>query len=69
MNQEYKSNRSDKFRVWLKELDEEKIMRLVDLERYSRLIVHTYDLTGDIDNKALRGLARSVKQIQEEYES
>ena len=66
---EYKSNRSDKFRVWLKELDEEKIMRLVDLERYARLIVHTHDLTGDVDAKALHGLARSVKQIQADYES
>jgi hypothetical protein len=65
---EYKSNRSDKFRAWLKDLDEEKIMRLIDLERFARLVIHQVDLTGDLDVKAVHGLARATKQIQADYE-
>lgn len=69
MEQKYKSNRSDKFREWLKDLDEEKIMSLVNLERYGRLLIHTHDLTGDIDGNAFHGLARSIRKIQASYES
>lgn len=69
MSQTYKSNRSDKFRNWLRDLDEEKIMRLIDLERYARLVVHQSDLTGDLDTKSFHGLARATKQLQADYES
>jgi hypothetical protein len=69
MEPKYKSNRSEKFRKWVETLDDDKIKDLVDLERYARLVVHYAALTGDLDPKAIHGLARAQRTIQVSYES
>lgn len=65
---EYKSNRSDQFREWLKDMTPEKILFLVELERHARMLVHYHDLVGDFDPKIFHGLARSAKKLQADYE-
>jgi len=67
----YKSTRSEKFIKWLEGATAEwvtKSKRLVELEKSARLVVHQYDLTGDIDPKDMGLLSRAVKQLQSDYE-
>lgn len=64
----YKSNKSEHFRKLLENPTEESEALIVNLESYARLLVHGYDLMGDIDPKAYVGLARAVKKLQMLYE-
>lgn len=65
---EYKSNRSDKFHLWLKEMTPEKVEKLIALEKAARLLVHRYNFLGEVESVEVSPLARIVHKIQEDYE-
>lgn len=70
----YKSTRSEKLQVWIREetgIDPTvpAVQLLVDLERFARLCVHAYNLTGEVRPQDIHGLARAVKALQEQYEN
>lgn len=65
---EYKSNRSERFRIWLSNMDDRKLEDLVLLEKAARILVHRHDLVGDVDNADVHMLARIAKKIQSQYE-
>lgn len=61
-------DRSEKFREWLKDLTPEKVEHLVKLEKQARLLIHVFDLVGEIDTKAFHNLARVSHEIKAAYE-
>lgn len=65
---DYKSNRSDLFRLWLAEMNESKLEDLLQLEKAARLLVHRYDLIGEVSTSDIHGVARIAKKIQSQYE-
>lgn len=62
------SDRSEKFRAWLKDLDDEKIEKLVRMEKAVRMLVHVWDLVQEFDVKAFHALARVSHEIRSNYE-
>lgn len=60
--------RSDKFKAWASELDADKMEKLARLEKNVRILLHVWDLIGEVDVKALHHMARVSHQIREEYE-
>lgn len=62
------NDRSELFREWLKDMTPEKIDKLVRLEKSARLLMHVWNLIGEVDLKVLHNLARVSHQIKEEYE-
>jgi hypothetical protein len=64
-----KADRSIKFRKWLEELTPEKMDKMIAMEKYVRILVHVFDLVGEVDTKAFHGLARTSREIRTEYET
>lgn len=68
MSHQYESNRSVHFAKWLGEMNEEKLVLIVELERQTRLLVHLFDLMGDVDEKTFAAVARASRKLQSYYE-
>lgn len=66
---DYKSNKSKHFGELLERMSEEDKILVLDLEKYTRLLVHTYDLVGEIDPKIFASLARTSRKLQVLYEA
>lgn len=71
---ELKSTRSNRFIEWVRkafgmESGTGDMDRIVELERTARLLVHAYDLTGEVRPEDIHALSRSVKLLQKEYEA
>lgn len=62
------SDRSESFREWLKDMNDEKIDKLVRMEKQVRILIHVWNLVNEFDMKAFHLLARVAHQIRNEYE-
>jgi hypothetical protein len=62
------ADRSEMFRKWLENPTEERVNKLVQMEKSVRLLIHVWNLIGEVDIKALHNLARVSHQIKSEYE-
>lgn len=47
---------------------DDKILYVVELEKYARLLIHRYDLTKSVDEFDVHNLARAAKKLQAQYE-
>lgn len=64
-----RKDRSDKFREWVRTADDRQVEKLVHLEKNVRILLHVWDLIGEVDVKALHNMARVAHSIREEYEN
>lgn len=62
-------DRSKRFEKWLDNADQRKKDKLIQLEKQVRILIHVYNLVGEVDAKALHALARISHEIKTEYEN
>lgn len=64
----YSSNKTEHFAKWLENMNEEKLALILELERETRLLIHLFDLTEDVDQKTFAAVSRASKKLQSAYE-
>lgn len=62
------ADRSKKFEEWIREPTDDKIEYLVRLEKQVRILIHVFNLIGEVDAKAFHNLARLSHEIRKHYE-
>lgn len=63
------SKKSEKFKKYIEELTPEKVEQLIELEQGARMVVHIFDLVGEVSVREIHGLARAQKKLMECYEA
>lgn len=61
-------DRSKRFEKWLDNADQRKKDKLIQMEKQVRILIHVFDLIGEVDQKAFHALARISHEIKTEYE-